>query len=69
MPVLATAYIPLTAAGGSDVGPGVCPACGSERLEYLAGYYESGVCGPNGEAETRWQEAVRCRDCGETEEM
>jgi len=68
MPVLATAYIALTTAGGSDLGP-VCPACGSERLEYLAGYYESGVTGPNGEQETRWQEAVRCRDCGEVEEF
>ena len=36
----------------------------------MQGYYSTGVCGPNGEAEMRWQEAVRCRDCGElTEEF
>jgi hypothetical protein len=69
MPVLATAYTLLTAAGGSDPGPGACPACGSNRLEFLAGYFESGATGPNAEAEMRWQEAVRCLDCGETEEL
>jgi hypothetical protein len=55
--------------GGSDPGQGICPACGSERLEYIAGYFESGVCGPNGEAETRWQEAAKCLDCGEVQEL
>jgi hypothetical protein len=68
MPVLATAYT-LSAAGGSDSGQGICPSCGSGRLEYIAGYYESGVTGPNAESETRWQEAVRCRDCGEVQEF
>jgi hypothetical protein len=59
----------LTAVEGSDVDTGVCPACGSQHLEYLQGYYETGVTGPNGEPETRWREAVRCRDCGEIEEF
>ena len=44
---------------------GTCPACGCERLEYLAGYFETGVYGPNGEPEIHWQEVVRCLDCGE----
>jgi hypothetical protein len=65
MPVLAVSYISLTAAGESDLDAGVCPACGSRRLEHLQGYYETGVTGPNGEPETHWREAVQCQDCGE----
>jgi ribosomal protein S14 len=46
-----------------------CAQCGSERLEYLQGYFATGVTGPNGEPEMYWREAVRCRDCGEVEEF
>jgi hypothetical protein len=69
VPVLAAGYTLLTAAGGSDLDAGACPTCGSERLEYIAGYFESGATGPNGEPEMRWQDAVRCRDCGEVQEF
>jgi hypothetical protein len=55
----------LTAAGGSDPDAGICPSCGAQRWEYIAGYFESGATGPNSEPEMRWQEAVRCRNCGE----
>ena len=58
----------LAAAGESELGPS-CPSCGSDRLEYLQGYHETGVTGPNGETEMYWREAVRCCDCGETEEL
>jgi hypothetical protein len=44
-----------------------CPECGSERMEYLQEYFATGA--PNGEPEIYWQEAVRCRDCGEIEEF
>lgn len=52
-----------------DEGPGVCAACGSDRFEYLQGYFATGVTGPNNEREMYWREAYRCRDCGETEEL
>jgi hypothetical protein len=58
----------LAAAGESELGPS-CPACGYDRLEYLQGYFETGVTGPNGEPEMYWREAVRCRNCGEIEEL
>jgi hypothetical protein len=64
MPAAVLPCVFLAAARGSDPGP-VCPACGSKRLEFLQGYYSTGVTGPNGESETHWREALRCRDCGE----
>jgi hypothetical protein len=69
MPILATANTLLTAADEPDLDAGACPACGSNRLEFLAGYFESGATGPNGETETYWRDAVRCRDCGEVQEF
>ena len=59
----------LVRRGAVQTGIPTCPECGSERLEYLSGYFESGVCGPNGEPEMYWREAIRCRDCGEVEEF
>ena len=64
MPAAAQYAVPSVTAG-SDASPGGCPACGSERLECLQGYFETGVTGPNGEAETYWSEAVHCLDCDE----
>jgi DNA-directed RNA polymerase subunit RPC12/RpoP len=46
----------------------VCPSCGSKRLEYLEGYYTTGVVAPDGAPERHWLEAIRCRDCGEIQE-
>lgn len=46
----------------------VCPSCGSLDIQ---GYEEesfSGVTGPNGEREVRWQRGFRCRVCGSVEE-
>jgi hypothetical protein len=69
MPVLAILCCAIVPDEESDPGSGTCQACGSENLEFLAGYFASGVTGPHGEPETRWQEAVRCRDCGEVQEF
>jgi hypothetical protein len=68
MPVLAITYTSLTATGESELGPS-CPSCGSANVEFLAGYYSTGVTGPNEEPETHWREAMRCRDCNEIEEF
>ena len=32
-----------------QAGTPTCAQCGSERLEFLQGYFETGVTGPNGE--------------------
>ena len=69
MPVLVQSVVLSVAAEEPDLRPGVCQACGSARLEYLRGYFATGVTGPNGEPEMYWRETLRCRDCGEIEEF
>lgn len=46
----------------------VCAECGSTRLKDFCGYFETGVCGPNGEPEIYWRDGVRCLECGYVEE-
>jgi hypothetical protein len=58
MPVLAIPCAIFAPDEESDAGSGACPACGSNRLEFLAGYFESGATGPNSEPEVRCSAGV-----------
>jgi hypothetical protein len=67
MPVLATAYTPLHAADGSDLGP-VCPMCGSQKVVPIEWHGPTGVVAPDGGEEFQTQFGYRCLDCGAVEE-
>ena len=47
----------------------VCRECGSTRVEYLQGYFGTGVRAPDGREEIHWQEGIRCLECGHVEEV
>jgi hypothetical protein len=68
MPAAAIAFAFLNVAAESDRGP-VCPACGSENISGIEWYGPTGVTGPDGGQEYRMQYGIKCRDCGELEEL
>jgi hypothetical protein len=45
-----------------------CINCGSERVEWVEGYYPSGVTGPNGEQEILHESGWKCDECGAYED-
>ena len=46
-----------------------CSVCGSTRVKLLEGESPTGVMSEDGYVERRFWEAVRCLDCGSTEEI
>ena len=52
----------------SDLGPGVCPWCGSPNVVAIEWCGPTGIVSPDGGQEYQVQVGYRCYTCGEVEE-